>query len=136
MPKPKEEQLRLEISQQDKKGLWLYLDQSRKMKKEAELIEDLVKERCKELMGEDESLALDGDAGVYIQYSPRYEVPYNAAREVIQDETMLYDITKIDMTKAKAILPGDLYLLLKTKQELKGEPTKKLMVGKIKGYEA
>lgn len=135
MSKPLVEQLEAEIGKLDKKALWSYLEQSRKMKKEAEVIEKLVKERCRELMGDAESLSLDGDQGIYIQYMPRYEVPVVDAERIVQDKTYLYDILKVDLTKAKEILPGDLFLELQTYKQLKGEPTKKLMVGKIKGVE-
>lgn len=136
MSKPLLEVLATDISKLDNKDLWHYLEQAREMKAQGEAIEKLIKSRCVELMGDADSIALEGDAGVYIQYSPRYEVSYNDAQNVVKDVTMLYDITKIDMTKAKEILPGDLFLELKIKQTLKGDPIKKLMVGKIKHYEA
>lgn len=129
------DQLQTEIDSLDNKALWSYLEQSRKMKKEATEIEKIIKDRCKVLMGDSDSLALEGDAGVYVQYSPRYEVSVINAESLVEDKTMLYDILTVDMAKAKEVLPELLFLELQTKKELKGEPTKKLMVGKIKGYE-
>ena len=126
------EQLQAKIDQLDKVGLWSYLETSRRMKTQATLIEELVKARCKLLMGDQDSLALDGDAGVYTQYSPRYEVSLLAAEELIHDQDMLHEIVKVDMTKAKEILPEPVFLELQTKRVLKGEPTRKLMVGKLK----
>ena len=132
MENTKLEQLQTEVNQLDHKGLWFYLEKSRLMKKEAETIESLVKDRCKLLMGNDEQMALDGDAGVYIQYSPRYEVSVFSAKQVVADEDLLELITKVDMTKAKEVLPQTVFLELQTKKQIIGEPTRKLMVGKIK----
>ena len=126
------EQLAKEINGLDHKGLWHYLEKARKLKAESTLIETLVKDRCRELMGDAENLPLDGDAGVYIEYSPRYEVPLMDAEFVVQDQDMLSQILKVDLKLAEEILPSSLWLELKTRRKLKGEPTKKLMVGKIK----
>lgn len=126
------EQLKVEIDQLDKVRLWQYLEKSRKLKTAAILIEDLIKARCKELMGNAETFALDGDAGVYIQYSPRYEVSVFSAKQVVADEDLLELITKVDMTRAKEVLPQTVFLELQTKKQIVGEPTRKLMVGKIK----
>lgn len=115
----------------DGKTMWMLLEQSRALTAEAEYIEKKVKEVCRTLIKDGDHLALDGDRGYYIQEMQRKEVPVIDAERIVEDKTMLYDILKVDMKKAEELLEPELFEELKAQQVAKGDPIRKMMVGKV-----
>lgn len=119
------------ISPMDNVTLGLKWEQLRKEKKLLELLEEVMKESFEQRMGDQTQLVFSGDYGVFKKISYRYEVPIYEAERVIQDQDLLSEITKVDMTKAKEVLTGELFKELESKRVVAKEVTQ-LMTGKLK----
>lgn len=123
--------LKEEVAQLSREQLWDYWEGLRNQKKQIETAESIIKERLIEELGENDSLTLKDDAGVFWRTTSKYEVSISDAENIIGDQDLLSECVKVDLKKAKEVLPKELYIELEGKRKIVSE-NKILITGKIK----
>ena len=128
--KPVEEKIRQEIAEMTPEQKWKAWEGLKARKSLTKMYEDALKETFITDMGDNESLELHNGAGVYWQTKNYKDIQAEKAQAIVDDLDLFTQIVKVDMKKAKEILPEEVFKELKNNQEVI-RTTRSLMTGKV-----